>query len=111
MQNKISKCLTGFRKNHNTPNSVLKMIESWKVRLNNGSKVGVTIMDLSKAFDSLNHELLLTKLKANGLDSNSVTFMKSYLTNRFQRCKINNSFSEWGKVLKQTSTLQNKQLF
>ena len=56
-------------------------------------------MDLSKAFDSLNHELLLAKLKVYGLDSNSVTFMKSYLTNRLQRCKINNSFSEWGKVL------------
>ena len=50
-------------------------------------------MDLSKAFDSLNHEPLLTKLKAYGLDSNSITFMKSYLTNRLQRCKINNSFS------------------
>ena len=56
-------------------------------------------MDLSKAFDSLNHELLLTKFKAYGLDSNSATFMKSYLTKRLQRCKINNSFSEWGKVL------------
>ena len=99
MQNKFSKYLTGFRKNHNTQNSLLRMIESWKVRLNNGSKVGVIIMDLSKAFDSLNHELLLAKLKAYGLDSNSVTFMKSYLTNRLQRCKINNYFSEWGKVL------------
>ena len=75
------------------------MIESWNVRVNNGSKVGVTIMDLSKAFDSLNHELLLTEIKAYGLDSNSVTFMKRYITNRLQRCKINNSFSEWGKVL------------
>ena len=55
-------------------------------------------MDLSKAFDSVNNELLLAKLKAYGLDSNSVTFMKSYLTNRLQHCKINNSFSEWGKV-------------
>ena len=56
-------------------------------------------MDLSKVFDSLKHKLLLAKLKAYGLDSNSVTFMKSSLTNRLQRCKINNSFSEWGKVL------------
>ena len=37
-------------------------------------------MGLSKAFDGLNRELLLTKLKAHGLDSNLVTFMKSYLT-------------------------------
>ena len=100
MQNKFSKYLTGFRKNHNTQNSLLSMIESWKVRLNNGSKVGVIIMDLSKASDSLNHKLLITKLKAYGLDSNSVTFMKDYLTNRLQRCEINNSFSGWQKVLK-----------
>ena len=99
MQNKFSKFLTGFRKNHSTQNSPLRMIESWKFRLNNGSKVGVIIMDLSKAFHSRNYELLLTKLKACGLDSNSVTYMKSYLTNRLQRCKINNSFSELGKVL------------
>ena len=54
----------GFRKSHNTQNSFLRMIESWKIRLSNGSKVGVIIMDLFKAFDSLKHELLLAKLKA-----------------------------------------------
>ena len=82
MQNKFSKYLTGLRKNHSTQNSLLRMIEPWKVKLNNRSKVGVIIMDLSKAFDSLNYELPLAKLKAYGLDSNSLTFMKSYLTNR-----------------------------
>ena len=75
------------------------MIKSWKVKLDSGSKVRATIMDLSKAFDSLNLKLILTKLKVYGLVSNSVTFMKRYLTNRPQRCKINNSFSEWGKVV------------
>ena len=75
-------------------NSLLRIIKSWKVRLNNGSKAGVIIMDLSKAFNNLNHELPLIKLKAYGLDRNSVTFMKSYLTNRLQHCKINNSLSE-----------------
>ena len=105
MQNKFSKYLTAFRKNHSTQNSLLRMIESWKVRLNNGSKVGVIIMNLSKAFDSLDHELLLEKLKAYGLDSNSVTFMKSYLTNRLQRCKINTSFSERREVLNCPTTI------
>ena len=55
-------------------------------------------MDLSKAFDSLNHDLLLTKFQAYGLDNNAVSFMRSYLTNRLQRCKINNFFSEWAKI-------------
>ena len=68
MQNKFSKYSTGFWKNHNTQNSHLRMIESWKVRLNNGSKVGVIIMDLSKAFDNLNHKLLLAKPEAYRLD-------------------------------------------
>ena len=55
-------------------------------------------MDLSKAFDSLNHDLLLAKLEAYGLYNNPVSFMRTYLTNRLQRCKINNSFSEWAKI-------------
>ena len=95
IENKFSKYLTGFRKNHNTQNSLLRMIESWKAKLNNGSKVGVIIMDLSKVFDSLNHDLL-AKLEAYGLGNNAVSFMGSYLTNRLQRCKI--SFREWAKI-------------
>ena len=46
-------------------------------------------MDLSKAFDSLNHDLLLAKLEAYDLDNNAVSFMRSYRANRLQRCKIN----------------------
>ena len=52
-------------------------------------------MDLSKAFDSLYHDL---QLQAYGLDNNSVNFMKSQQTNRLQRCEINNSFNEWAKI-------------
>ena len=98
MENKFSKYLTGFPKNHSTQSSLLRMIESWKAKLNNGSKVGVIIMNLSKAFDDLNHDLLSVKLETYGLDNNAVSFMRSYLKNRVQRCKINNSFSEWAKI-------------
>ena len=42
------------------------------------TKVGAIIMDLSKAFDSLNHNVLLTKLKTYGLDNNPVEFFRSY---------------------------------
>ena len=55
-------------------------------------------MDLSKGFDSLNHDLLLAKLEVYGLDNNAVSFMSSYLANRLHRYKINNSFLEWAKV-------------
>ena len=77
MENKFSKYFTGFHKNHNTQNSLLEMIESWKDRLSNGSAVEVIIMDLSKAFCSLYHDLLFAKLEAYGLDNNAVSFLRS----------------------------------
>ena len=42
-------------------------------------------MDLSKAFDTKNHDLLVAKLGANGIQEDVLVFMKSYLTNRRQR--------------------------
>ena len=56
-------------------------------------------MDLSKAFETLNHNLLVAKLKAYSLDLNGASFTKSYLTNRYQRCKIWDSFSEWERII------------
>ena len=55
-------------------------------------------MDLSKAFDNLDHSLLIAKLEAYGFDSLSSEFMKNYLTNRKQRSKVGNCFSIWRKI-------------
>ena len=52
-------------------------------------------MDLSKAFDVIQHSLLLAKLKAYGLDQASCALIKDYLSSRKQRVKIGDTFSEW----------------
>ena len=98
MQSKFSKHLTGFRKNHSTQNALLVLIEKWKTILNKKLKVDALFMDLSKAFDTLDHSLLLAKLSAYGFDNNSLSIVRSYLANKIQRCKIGNHFSNWRKI-------------
>ena len=83
MQSKFSKHLTGFRKNHSTQNALLVMIEKWKTIFNKNLKVGALFMDLSKAFYTLDYSLLLAKLSEYSFDNNSLSFDRSYLTNRF----------------------------
>ena len=56
-------------------------------------------MDLSKAFDTINHELMISKLNAYDLDKNSLKTMLSYLCERWQRTKINTTFSSWSQLL------------
>ena len=56
-------------------------------------------MDLSKVFDALNHDLLIAKLHAYGFSEESLQLIKSYLTNRWQRTKVNASFSDWTERL------------
>ena len=91
--------MCAFRKNHNTQYSLISMLEKWKASLDKGEYVGVIFMDLSKAFDTINHDLLLAKLKAYGFLYNALAFMLSYLKNRSHRVSINNNFSTWEEII------------
>ena len=66
-----------------TIDNTIEMIENWKTQLNKKNKIGVTIMDLTKVFDTLNHNQPVAKLNAYGLDLNAALFIKSYLTNKY----------------------------
>ena len=56
-------------------------------------------MDLSKAFDTINHELLIAKLHAYGFSIEALKVLLSYLQERWQRVKINTTFSSWTQLL------------
>ena len=56
-------------------------------------------MGLSKAFDTINHNLLLAKLKAYGFPDQNLNLLQSYFCSRFQRSIINGSFSSWNEVI------------
>ena len=75
------------------------MIEKWRESLASGGNFGALLTDLSKAFDCLSHDLLITKLHACGLDMPCLKLLHSYLTKRRQRVKINNTYSSWSEIL------------
>ena len=93
MKDKLSNLLIGFRKNHNTQHCLTNLLESWKKTLDKGGYIFAIFMDLSKAFDTLNHKLLIAKLGAYGFDTKALYYIKSYLDNRKQRVRVNNNFS------------------
>ena len=64
-----------------------------------GGSFGAVLTDLSKAFDCLPHDLLVTKLYVYGFDLKSVTLVDSYLTERKQRVKIDHIYSSWEEIL------------
>ena len=70
-----------------------------KKAIDKGEHVSALFMDLLKAFDTINHGLLLLKLKAYGFSLNAVKLKRSYLKNRKQQVQINNKFSSENIVI------------
>ena len=99
MDPKLSIYQSGFRKNMSAQNCLLFMLEKWRKCLDNKGNAGVLLTDLSKAFDCLNHDLLLAKLNAYGCDMNCLKLFYSYLTDRLQRVRVNSSYSTWSDIV------------
>ena len=90
--------LSGFRKGHSCTTALLKMTEDWRWALDRGDSVAVVAVDLSKAFDSIDHGLLLAKLEAYGVQPRSVRLLGSYLSQRQQCVRLGPVTSDWKTV-------------
>ena len=76
------------------------MIEEWRENLDNNFFVGVLLTDLSKAFDFIPHDLLIAKLSAYGLGSDSLCYIYSYLFKDRKQCvEINNTQSKFDTII------------
>ena len=78
---------------------LVSLIEKWKAILDKNGYPGAVLMDISKAFDTINHDRLIAKLNACGFTKNPLRLIKGYPSNRWQRTKINTSFSSWTELL------------
>ena len=92
--------LSAFRPGYGCNTTLLKIVEDWKASLEKNHYVAAVMMDLSKAFDCLPHNLLVLKLKHYGLDDKSVSLIDSYLSHRKQCVRVGDGHSSFQEILK-----------
>nr|CAH7746795.1 unnamed protein product [Callosobruchus chinensis] len=89
---------SGFRKGHSTTTAILYLTDNIIRNLDNHINTILVMLDFSKAFDSVNHQILLSKLKYYGLSDTPLSFFKSYLTGRRQSVKTVKGVSDYRNV-------------
>ena len=95
-----SKCQFGFRQKFSTSDALLYCIEKWRKSLDDNQYAVVASLDLSKAFDSIDHDILMTKLEHLGFDNQSTTLLKSFLSGRYQAVKVKDTVSSWMQLIR-----------
>ena len=95
----LSPFLAAYRKLYSTQHVLVKMIEEWRENLDKNFSAAAVLTDLSKAFDCIPHDLLISKLWAYGLSSDSLCYIYSYLKDRKQCVQINNKQSEFDTII------------
>ena len=94
----LNKLLCGFRKAHSTQHALFKLLQRWWKELDNSGLVGTILMDLSKAYDWLPHNLIIAKFEAYGFSISSLSLLLDYLTSRRERVKLGSSYSVWNEI-------------
>ena len=92
--NLLHKCQSGFRANHSCETILVKITDEWLEAMDKGLFTGVVMIDLRKAFDVVDHKLLLKKLQIYGLNGNSLKWFKRYLSGRYQKVCVDGKLSE-----------------
>lgn len=82
-----------------TIHNISQCLKIGKNKLNVGKLIGVMFLDLSKAFDSINHNLFVSKLETCGFRRISLQLQRNYLKNYKERVNLNMSLSEWETIL------------
>ena len=85
---------SGFRRSHSTATATIDVTDYILKKFSEGNLVGVVFIDLAKAFDTVDHKILLSKLNHYGIRDNEYNWFKSYLSDRYQVTLVNDTQSE-----------------
>ena len=85
---------SGFLRQHSTLTCLLKSTDDWYRGLDLGKLVGLVFIDLKKAFDTVDHDILCQKLQHYGVCQRELSWFKSYLSNRKQFCRVSGTDSK-----------------
>ena len=77
---------------------LLHITDSWRKAIDDSQFTAVAFLDISKAFDSVNHDILLSKLACYGVSGKSLTWFASYLSCRHQQVCLQGLSSQWGEI-------------
>jgi retron-type reverse transcriptase len=88
----------GFRAKSSCETALLTALENWMGEVDKGMVVGALLVDLSKAFDTVSHQILIKDLQEIGCDGEAINWFHSYLTGRQQRIKQGGEVTEWKPV-------------
>ena len=92
----LNQLLCGFRKAYSTQHVLFSFIQSWRKELDQSGFVGTILMNLSKVYDCLQHDLMVAK--AYDLAKKSLQLINDYLSYREQRTKISSAYSDWANI-------------
>ena len=90
----LSKYQSGFRPLHSTLTALIDITDNWYLNIDDGLTNAILFIDLKKAFDTIDHEILLLKLELYGFKGASLNLLRDYLSDRTQVTVINNVNSE-----------------
>ena len=96
--NLLHKTQSGFRTQHSCETALVNMIDLWMNAIDSGKMVGVVLVDFKKAFDLVDHQILIDKLKIYGIKDEALSWFNTYLTNRKQQVAINNCKSDFKQI-------------
>ena len=92
--NKLSQFQSDSRKHHSTETALLSVTDNLLKPIDEKKMSILVLMDMSKAFDSINHDMLLFKLRTLGVSPSALQWFKSYLKGRYQYVRIRDVVSQ-----------------